>query len=80
MLEEEIRDYITGDSMKMKESKKPDHDDKGPTWQGHGNIQSIFRFAVNDINIGGKMSSGQKVIVWLGSTNLDDTISYGNIA
>ena len=54
MLEEEIRDYITGDSMKMKESKKPDHDDKGPTWQGHGNIQSIFRFAVNDINIGGK--------------------------
>jgi len=62
LLEEEIRDYITGDSMKMKESKKPDHDDKGPTWQGHGNIQSIFRFAVNDnVNIDGRIiSSGQK--------------------
>ena len=46
----------------MKESKKPDHDDKGPTWQGHGNIQSIFRFAVNDnVNIDGRIiSSGQK--------------------
>ena len=38
-------------------------------------IQSIFRFAVNDINIGGKMiSSGQKIIVWLGSANRDETI------
>src|SRR5919198_816883 len=38
-------------------------------------IKSIFRFAVNDINIGGKMiSSGQKIIVWLGSANRDETI------
>ena len=38
-------------------------------------IQSIFRFAVNDINIGGKMiSTGQKIIVWLGSANRDETV------
>jgi cytochrome P450 len=38
-------------------------------------IQSIFRFAVSDINIGGKMiSSGQKIIVWLGSANRDETV------
>jgi cytochrome P450 len=39
-------------------------------------IQSIFRFAVNDnINIGGKMiSSGQKVILWWGSANRDETV------
>jgi cytochrome P450 len=38
-------------------------------------IQSIFRFAVNDVNLGGKMiSSGQKVIVWLGSANRDETV------
>jgi cytochrome P450 len=39
-------------------------------------IQSIFRFAVNDnINIGGRMiSSGQKVILWLGSANRDETV------
>ncbi|HYT45364.1 MAG TPA: cytochrome P450, partial [Methylomirabilota bacterium] len=38
-------------------------------------IQSIFRFAVNDVKLGGKMiSSGQKVIVWLGSANRDETV------